>query len=100
MWLSAMPPKAKVQGEIVGHVAGVPVEVVAWGDTDTLCRHCVDCGLKTGRFCDHCYAKDRDPGGVYAGGQLTPLRSTCGNKHKACHFCRGLQWAVPPPHEQ
>ena len=98
LWLSAMPPKAKVQGEIVGHAGGVPFEVVAWGGTDTLCVHRADCGLKTAWFCDYCYAKDRDPAGDYAGGQLTPLCSACDSTHGECHFCRGLQWAVPPPH--
>ena len=92
-----MPPKANVEGEIVGHAAGVPLEVLAWGDTDTLCRHCVDCGLKTGNFCDKCFAKHRDPAGDYADGQHTPLCSRCEKKHEKCHFCRGLQWAVPFP---
>ena len=80
-----MPPKAKVEGEIVGHVAGVPLEVLAWGDTDTLCRHCVDCGLKTGKFCK-CFAKQRDPAGDYAKGQHTPLCTRCRKKHEKCHF--------------
>ena len=90
-----MPPKANVQGDIVGHVGGVPFEVVAWGGTDTLCRHCVDCRLTTANYCDYCYAKHRDPAGDYADGQLTPLCSRCEKKHEMCHFCRGLTVGSP-----
>ena len=72
-------------------------EVLACGDRSMLMRFCVDCGQLTGRFCDWCYAVDRDPKAEWAKGQHTPLCSTCDNKFDACHFCRGLHWCVPPP---
>ena len=79
-------------------MARYPMEVLAWGDEDMLCRPCVDCGLYTGRFCDWCYAVERLPDEKWAEGQHTPLCSRCDNEHDACHFCRGLLWATPPPH--
>ena len=79
-------------------MARYPMEVLAWGDEDMLCRPCVDCGLYTGRFCDWCYAVERLPDEEWAEGQHTPLCSRCDNKHYACHFCRGLLWATPPSH--
>ena len=74
------------------------LQVYAHGTKEMLCRPCVDCGCWTGRFCDHCFAVERDPKGVWAEGQRTPLCSTCDDKHDACHFCRGLHLCVPPPH--
>ena len=71
--------------------------VTCSGDSATLIRPCVDCGLWTGRFCDCCLASDRMPEEQWAEGQLTPLCSTCDNKHDMCHFCRGLLWCMPAP---
>ena len=81
------------QGRTVDSVA---LQVLAAGDVETLCRPCVDCGLKTGRFCDYCYAEDRLPGEKWANKQLTPLCSTCDNRFDKRHFCRGLKWCTPP----
>ena len=81
--------------------AKIPMEVFFFpqrGSEEMLCRPCVDCGLITGRFCDWCYAQDRDPNAEWAAGQLTPLCSKCDWKHGRCHYCRGLSWATPPPH--
>ena len=50
------------------------VEVLAVGDEKMLCRPCVDCGLRTGRFCDFCLVADRMPSEVWAEGQLTQRR--------------------------
>ena len=69
-------------------------------DAATLNRPCVDCGRRTGCFCDFCLAKDRDPAGSWEEGQHTPLCTECDREHEACHFCRGLQWATPPPHDR
>ena len=86
----------------IGEPAGVPgdftladMEFLALGDDAMLVRPCVDCGVQTGRMCDHCYAVDRIPSERWAEGQLTPLCSRCDNKHDACHFCRGLDWCRP-----
>ena len=61
-------------------------------------RPCVDCGVITSGYCDHCYAQDRDRVGVYEAGQHTPLCPDCDLKFDACHYCRGVHWATPPPH--
>jgi hypothetical protein len=64
---------------------------------DMVNRPCVDCGRRTGCFCDHCYAAVRDPYALWLPDQPTPLCTDCDREHAACHFCRGLQWVVPPP---
>ena len=73
------------------------MEFICSGDEETLLRPCVDCGLVTGRFCDHCEAADRLPGERWAAGQMTPLCSCCDIKYGMCHFCRGQDWVSPPP---
>ena len=73
------------------------MEVLAFGDAETLNRPCVDCGLVTGCFCDWCYAVDRDPDSHWMPGQHTPLCTACDRKFRKCHFCRDLVWAVPAP---
>ena len=40
---------------------GGDVQVLAVGSEEMLCRPCVDCGTKTGNFCDHCYGADDVP---------------------------------------
>ena len=58
------------------------LHVLAHSDSpDMLLRSCVDCGLRTGCFCDHCLAEDRVPNEVWASGQHTPLCSHCDNEH-------------------
>ena len=66
------------------------VEVLAFGSEEMLCRPCVDCGTKTGRFCDFCTAKERLPEETWASDQQgTPLCSKCEGAHGMCWFCRG-----------
>ena len=72
-------------------------QVLVVGTKKMLCRPCVDCGLFTGIYCDHCEAAHRCPRGAWAAGQMTPLCSFCNKKHRSCHFCRGLDCCVPPP---
>ena len=69
---------------------------------------CVDCGLRTGNFCDggisvaydQCHATDRVPhdyantGGL--GIQRTPLCSYCETRFEFCRFCRGVASCTPP----
>ena len=79
------------------------LQVLAVGDEKMLCRPCVDCGTRTGRFCDghgkgECYAANRLPDQEWADGQLTPLCRKCEDKWRMCHWCRRAPWCeVPPP---
>ena len=65
-----------------------------------LVRPCVDCGLKTGNFCDgimaECYAKERIPGEEWCVNQRTPFCSHCENKRPACRFCLRITSCTPP----
>ena len=78
------------------------LEVLAFAEASVLYRPCVDCGRRTGNFCEgvlhDCLAEDRIPSEHWAEGQMTPQCTECERKHVVCHFCRGLQWATPPPH--
>ena len=91
-----------------GRPAAVPsepqrLEVTAFATEDDptiLYRQCVDCGVRTGRFCDWCRAVDRFPQGDatgrgWADGQLTPLCSECDDARDGCHFCLDL-WVTKP----
>ena len=81
--------------------APIPMEIIAVpreGQEGLLLRPCVDCGRRTGSFCDGCLAADRFPDEEWALGQHTPLCTVCDRQHNLCHLCRGLTWAVPPPH--
>ena len=72
-------------------------EVLAMGDEADLKRPCVDCGLRTGCFCDGCFASTRLPLETWIAGQRTPLCTDCDRRHGGlCHYCRGLSWATPP----
>ena len=73
-----------------------PVEVLCFAPRDVLCRPCVDCGRRTGRFCDYCYAADRIPSEKWGDGQHTPLCSDCDIPWPhMCHYCRGVHMARP-----
>ena len=75
------------------------IDVIAFAeDENILCRPCVDCGLRSGCFCDFCKAKDRLPNEVWADNQYTPLCTRCDRMHDAFHFCRNQRWCAPPPH--
>ena len=73
------------------------LQALAWGTPNTLTRACVDCGLITGNFCDSCLAADRVPSEKWEPNQATPLCTFCDDRFFSCHFCRGVQWAQPPP---
>ena len=78
------------------------MQVLAYAETaeeEELLRNssCVDCGRRTGSFCDFCKAADRLPNQRWVANQQTPLCSVCDQAHDACHFCRGLLWVTPPP---
>ena len=83
--------------------APAELEVLAVADDSdprVLQRPCVDCGRRTGRFCDYCRAADRFPAGDATGrgwaeGQLTPLCSACDNSRDACHYCLDI-WVTRP----
>ena len=76
--------------------------MLAWGDERPLNRPCVNCCLRTGRFCDgwpvrdSCKAALRIPTEEWADGQLTPLCSRCDDLREFCHFCKKVAWATPP----
>ena len=81
--------------------AAYPMEVIAVpreGQEALLMRPCIDCGRRTGSFCDWCLAADRLPDEEWVTGQHTPLCTVCDRQHDRCHRCRGLVWAAPPPH--
>ena len=79
--------------------ACAPLEVLAF---DVEPAACVDCGLRTGRFCDcidgsnNCFAKDRVPAGSWKPGQRTPLCARCDNQWGECRYCRGVHSCTPP----
>ena len=59
-------------------------------------RPCVDCGRRTGSFCDTCKAIHRIPSECWASSnQHTPLCTTCDKFYLMCHYCRGLSWTRP-----
>ena len=72
------------------------LQVYAMGSPELLIRPCVDCGLKTGRYCDECLAEKRMPEEEWSEGQRTPFCSRCEEAHHKCHYCRGQMWCVPP----
>ena len=61
------------------------MEVLACGDRSMLMRFCVDCGQLTGRFCDWCYAVDRDPKAEWAKGQCELFVRPGAVEHGRCH---------------
>ena len=86
------------------------MHVHAFGSREELFRPCVDCGRKTGNYCEtpiqvghaeaqggKCFAKDRVPSEHWAIGQKTPLCTFCENIHGSCHFCRGVESCTPFP---
>ena len=71
------------------------MSVLCHGDSQLLCRPCVDCGKYTGCYCDDCLAAERVPSEDWANGQQTPLCSVCDGIHGKCHYCRGVHLARP-----
>ena len=83
-----------------GPRAQIPFDVFAVGregEERLFHRPCVDCGLRTGCFCDACLGVERLPLEAWAPGQHTPLCTECDRRYNGlCHFCRGQSWATPP----
>ena len=71
------------------------LQVAPW---QLLFRACVDCGLRTGCWCDGCFGAHRFPEEEWDDNQHTPLCTSCDNEYGCCHYCRGQRWATPPPH--
>ena len=69
----------------------------SWRNFGHMIRPCVDCGRRTGSFCD--------AGDVVAGvcrlalpwPSATPLCTACDAKHGKCHLCRRVPWVAQPP---
>ena len=87
-----------------------PLICHALADYNILCGPCVDCGLKTGNYCETllqtgealwqggtCLARLRVPSEYWEEFQRTPLCTKCENKYGACHFCRGTSLCQPFP---
>ena len=79
------------------------------GDAKMLYRPCVDCGVKTGSWCETmkqkghdlwqggvCSAEEHLPDEEWASGQGTPLCQSCERRYGACYFCRRAKWRTPP----
>ena len=77
------------------------VSALSSGSMNDFFRPCVDCGKRTGRFCDgirgDCFAASRVPSEMWNPGQRTPLCSLCDNLYDACHFCRNIPSCTPFP---
>jgi len=56
--------------------------------SEDLFHPCVDCGTRTGSFCDYCFAADRLPAQWWAHEQPTPLCSECDDAWDMCKYCR------------
>jgi hypothetical protein len=82
--------------------------VFTTGSRDQLYRPCVDCGKKTGNYCETllqvgkslwqggvCLADENVPSENWAPHQRTPLCTDCERVHGACHFCRGVHLRTP-----
>ena len=65
--------------------SGWVFEHCVFGRHDQLYRPCVDCGRRTGYYCDGCTAESRGLTNVVPG-QHTPLCIDCEKKTSWCHF--------------
>ena len=103
---AAMDTVPMMQSEACQHGR---MEVLATGDEALLVRPCVDCGRRTGNFCETpaqaghtgweggiCLAAKHIPSEEWAPGQRTPLCSACEHIHGACHVCRRVSMCTPP----
>jgi len=83
-----------------------------FGSPEELFRPCVDCGKRTGSYCETmlqkghilwqggvCLAADRVPAEQWAPEQKTPLCNQCQDDHYACRFCRRVHGCTPPTPE-
>ena len=69
-----------------------PERHLTWGQPEQLLRACVDCGRRTGSFCDWCWAADRLPNEQWVPSQKTPLCTVCDKQWKCCRYCRRTHW--------
>ena len=94
-----------LQSEACQHVR---MEVLAIGGEALLMRPCVDCGRRTGNFCETpaqaghtgweggiCLAAKHIPSEEWAPGQRTPLCSACERIHGACHLLPASEHVHP-----
>jgi hypothetical protein len=92
---SATAPKSAAAGELT---------ILCFRDPAQLFRPCVDCGVRTGSFCETmaqvgqaewqggvCLAAHQMPTQDWAKDQRTPFCSSCEKQHGACHYCREVQ---------
>ena len=83
--------------------------IVSVGSADDFLRPCVDCGERTGNFCETptqqgsehwqggvCLAETWVPSEGWAEKQRTPLCTRCEGARGACHFCLKIHWCTPP----
>ena len=69
------------------------MQVQCFGSKNTLYRPCVDCGRRTGNFCElECQAKDRMPLEFWNDGQCTPHCTECERRYD---YCRAVVDLVP-----
>ena len=71
------------------------LEVLLVAPRHVLHRPCADYELRTGSWCDYCFALTWFPKEHWAPNQNTPLCTTCDYNHGRCHFCRGQLWVAP-----
>ena len=71
-------------------------------DPNTFFRACVNCGKRTGNYCDGaswrnaCLAAYCIPSEESAQGQSTLLCNACETRFSLCRFCLGIHSATPP----
>ena len=83
--------------------------IVSVGSADDFLRPCVDCGERTGNYCETptplgsehwqggvCLAETWVPSEGWAEKQRTPLCTRCEGARGACHYCIKNQWCTPP----
>ena len=71
----AMPCAAAPYSARAEHLPGSSDEMFADVDRQAIAiwnRPCVDCGLRTGSYCDHCRARARIPSEIWGANQATP----------------------------
>ena len=83
--------------------------IVSFGYAGDFARPCVDCGERTGNFCETpaqqgyefwqggvCLAETWVPSEDWAENQRTPLCTRCEGARGACHYCLKIHWCTPP----
>ena len=57
---------------------------------------CVDCGRRTGNFCESCVWVEGHSGTLGENYKFAFFCNPCGEKWLYCHYCRCVPWATPP----